>query len=60
MPILRAKKVEIRTYAAEMEITPEEAVGLGTGVKVDNYVDARGQWELTDEDAELVEDWSIE
>lgn len=59
MPILRAKKVEIQTYVAEIEITPEEAKELGTDPGVEAFVHARGQWTLTDEDAELVEGWEI-
>jgi len=60
MPILRAKKVEMQTYVAELEVSPEEAEDLTTDEEVDAYVDARGAWVVRDEVAELVEGWTIE
>lgn len=60
MATLRAKKVEMQTYVAELEVTPEEAEALTTDEEVDAYVDARGAWVTHDEVAELVEGWTVE
>ncbi len=59
MPILRAKKVEIQTYVAEVEVTAEEAKSLTTEREVDDFVDARGCWRYQDGTAELIEGWEI-
>jgi len=60
MAILRAKKVEIRTFVVEMDVSPETAEALETDAEVEAYVDARGGWDQVEETAELVENWTIE